>query len=262
MKHSYLDKYSQLDSVIHSMDARAKIIMFFALVLMAVSTPAANYYAFMVYFGILLFSLFLSRLPLAHVLKRSLIVVPFVLMVAVFIPFLQTDAVGGGYNLVGLNMSRSGLLVLWNVVVKSYISVLSLIILSSSTPFRHLMRGFERLKVPSVFIAVSSFMYRYLFIVTDEAQRMKIARDSRNFSGKWIWDARVIGHMIATLFLRSYERGERVYMAMASRGYDGTIKGFEDTQLTRRDYLMAAAVILAALSTRLLVLVLQMGAGS
>ena len=261
MKHSYLDKYSHLDSVIHKMDARAKIIMFFALVVTAVSTSAANYYAFAVYLGIVLLLLSLSRLPWTHVLKRSLIVVPFVLMVAVFIPFLKTDAVGGGYNLVGLNMSRSGLLVLWNVVVKSYISVLSLVVLSSSTAFRDLMRGFERLKVPSIFIAISSFMYRYLFIVNDEALRMKIARDSRNFSGRWIWDTKVIGHMIATLFLRSYERGERVYMAMSSRGYDGTIKGFDDTELTGRDYLTATAIILAVLVTRVLVAALQTGAG-
>jgi cobalt/nickel transport system permease protein len=262
MKHSYLDKYSQLNSAIHKMDARAKIVMFFSLVIIAVSTPAADYYAFAVYLGILLFLLLLSRLPWTHVLKRSLIVVPFVLMVAIFIPFLKTDAVGGGYNLVGLNMSKSGLLVLWNVVVKSYISVVSLIILSSSTQFRDLMRGFERLRVPSIFIAISSFMYRYLFIVTDEALRMKIARDSRNFSGKWIGDTKVIGHMIATLFLRSYERGERVYMAMASRGYDGTIRGFDDTEMTERDYITAAAIVLVALTTRLFVLFFRIGVGS
>ncbi len=254
MKHSYLDKYSNLDSLIHHLDVRAKIIMFFALIILAVSTPAASYYAFIVYWAILLILLFLSRLPWVHVVKRSLIVIPFVFMVAIFIPFLKTDAVGGGYNLVGLNMSRSGLLVLWNVLVKSCISVTSLVILSSSTSFKDLMRGFERLKVPPIIIAISSFMYRYLFIVGDEALRMKIARDSRNFSGRWIWDARVIGHMIGALFLRSYERGERVYLAMASRGYDGTIRGFGDSEITRKDYIFAGAIILTALATRLLVL--------
>lgn len=254
MKHSYLDKYSSLDSSIHHMDARAKIVMFFVLIVMAVSTPATSYLAFAVYFGILLILLLLSRLPWLHVLKRSLIIIPFVLMVAIFIPFLKTDAVGGGYNLVGLNMSKSGLLVLWNVVAKSYISVISLIVLSSSTPFKDLMRGFERLKVPSIFIAISSFMYRYLFIVTDEAMRMKIARDSRNFSGRWIWDTRIIGHMVGTLFLRSYERGERVYMAMASRGYDGTIKVFDDTEITKKDYLFSGIIITTVLIARLVAL--------
>jgi cobalt/nickel transport system permease protein len=95
-------------------------------------------------------------------------------------------------------------------------------------------------------------MYRYLFIVVDEAMRMKMARDSRNFSGKWIWDAPVIAHMIGSLFIRSYERGERVYLAMASRGYDGTIRGFEDKKLTKRDFLFAGGIILAALVIRLL----------
>jgi len=252
MKHSYLDRFSNLDSFIHRLDARAKIVMFFALVILTVSTPAQNYIAFAVYVCILSILLILSRLPIGHIFKRSLVIVPFVLMVAIFIPFLKTDAVGGGYNLVGLNMSKSGLLVLWNVMIKSYISIVSMILLSSSTSFKDLMIGFEQLKVPSIFIAIASFMYRYLFVVTDEAMRMKIARDSRNFSGKWIWDSRVIAHMIGCLFIRSYERGERVYLAMASRGYDGTIKGFDTAVLTRKDILFTGAVVLTALTGRLL----------
>lgn len=254
MKHSYLDRYSNLDSFIHRLDARAKIVMFFALVILTVSTPAKSYFAFAVYFAVLMLLLLLSRLPLGHVFKRSLVFVPFVLMVAIFIPFLKANEVGGGYNLVGLNMSKSGLLVLWNVVAKSYISIVSMIILSSSTSFKDLMRGFERLKVPSIFTAIAGFMYRYLFVVVDEAMRMRVARDSRNFSGKWIWDARVVAHMIGSLFVRSYERGERVYLAMVSRGYDGTMRGLEDTRLESRDMLFAGGVISVVLLTRLLVL--------
>ena len=255
MKHSYLDSFSNLDSFIHHLDARAKIVMFFSLVILAVSTPARDYYAFAVYFGILFFLLLMSRLPLGHVFKRSLVVVPFVLMVAVFIPFFKANTGTGGYNLGGINMSKSGLLVFWNVVVKSYIGVISMIILSSSTSFKDLMRGFERLKVPPIFTAIASFMYRYLFVVADEAMRMKIARDSRNFSGKWIWDTRVVAHMIGSLFMRSYERGERVYLAMVSRGYDGTMRGFDDTQLSRKDLLFASGIILAILLIRLSVLI-------
>lgn len=254
MKHSYLDKFSNLDSFVHHLDARAKIVMFFALIIVAVSTPAQSYFAFAIYVAILVLLLVLSRLPLGHVLKRSLVVVPFVLMVAIFIPFLKTDTVGGGYNLVGLNMSRSGLLVFWNVAIKSYISIVSMIILSSSTSFKDLMRGLERLKVPSVFIAIASFMYRYLFVVSDEAMRMKVARDSRNFSGKWLWDARVVAHTIGSLFIRSYERGERVYLAMASRGYDGTARGFDDAKLSTKDVVFAGGIVLTALAVRLLVI--------
>jgi cobalt/nickel transport system permease protein len=70
---------------------------------------------------------------------------------------------------------------------------------------------------------LTSFMYRYSFILIDEMHRMRRARDSRSFGGRWLWQTRVIGHMVGTLFLRSFHRGERVYLAMLSRGYHGTI---------------------------------------
>jgi len=70
---------------------------------------------------------------------------------------------------------------------------------------------------------LTSFMYRYSFILIDEMYRMKRARDSRCFGGRWFWQSKIIGHMIGTLFLRSFHRGERVYLAMLSRGYHGTM---------------------------------------
>jgi cobalt/nickel transport system permease protein len=81
----------------------------------------------------------------------------------------------------------------------------------------------EKLGSPRILTMVTSFMYRYSFILIDEMQRMKRARDSRCFGGKWFWQSKVVGHMIGTLFLRSFHRGETVYMAMLSRGYHGSM---------------------------------------
>jgi cobalt/nickel transport system permease protein len=78
-------------------------------------------------------------------------------------------------------------------------------------------------------------MYRYSFILIDEMHRMKRARDSRCFGGRWFWQTKVIGHMIGTLFLRSFHRGERVYMAMLSRGYHGTMPETKATRLGLRE---------------------------
>lgn len=75
--------------------------------------------------------------------------------------------------------------------------------------------------MPRVMIMILSFMYRYIFVLVDEVMRMRQARDSRNFGGKRLWQLRTIGNMIGTLFIRSYERGERVYAAMLARGFDG-----------------------------------------
>ena len=219
MSHVFLDKYSDLDSPLHRLDPRAKLVGFITLIIICVTTPPDLYAAFAAYLGLELILVMMSRLPWKHVLKRMLIVLPFILAVAVFIPFFNHG--GGSYNLGPLTVSAHGLMVLWNVAAKSTVSVLAVIIMSSTTPFPELLKGMEKLKMPHLMTTVMSFMYRYIFVLMDELHRMRRARDSRGWSGKWLWQAKVIGHMIAALFLRSYERGERVYAAMLARGYDG-----------------------------------------
>jgi len=222
LKHAFLDEYSGLRSPVHRLDPRAKLLGFAVLIMVCVTTPPGLYAAFAAYLGLELVLLWLSRLPLKHVARRMLIVLPFILVVAAFIPFF--DKGGGSYNLGPVRISAHGLLVLWNVAAKSTVSVLAVILLSSTTPFADLLRGMERLRMPRLLVALLSFTYRYIFVLVDEAQRMRRARDSRGWSGKWLWQAKVIGHMIAALFLRSYERGERVYAAMLARGYDGGLR--------------------------------------
>lgn len=222
MKHAFLDEYSNLESPIHRLDPRVKLVGFLVLIVVCVSTPPYAYAAFAVYLGLETALLALSRLPLKHVLRRMLIVLPFILAVAAFLPFFSKG--GGSYNLGPVTVSGHGLTVLWNVTAKSTISVLAVILLSSTTSFSDLLKGMERLKVPALITVLLGFIYRYIFVLVDEAQRMRRARDSRGWEGRWLWQAKVIGHMIATLFLRSYERGERVYAAMLARGYDGTAR--------------------------------------
>ena len=166
-------------------------------------------------------------------------------MVTIFIPFLKPDDAGGSYSLGigGLRVYQSGLMVFWNVLVKSFIAILSVTLLSSTTPFSKLLHGFEQLKVPKVFIMLASFAYRYMFVLVDEMDRMKRARDCRCYGGKWLWHSKVIGQMIGTLFLRSYQRAERVYVAMVSRGFDGRAVTLGQTHLRRSDYLVAAAIV-------------------
>lgn len=247
MRHSFLDKYSGLDSPIHHLDARTKILSLFCLVVICVSTPPTAYLAFLACFLLLVTAVALSRVPPGYILKRSLIIVPFVLMVAVFIPFLKPNGtVGSSYNLgIGsLTVYSSGLLVLWNVLIKSYIAVLSMILLSSTTPFSKLLRGFEQLHIPKIFIMLASFAYRYIFVLVDETERMKRARDARCYGGKWLWHSKTIGQMIGTLFLRSYERAERVYVAMVSRGFRGTTaSALGKSRLDLTDYLVTATAI-------------------
>lgn len=223
MKHDFIDRYSRLESPVHSLDARAKSLALFTIVIACVTTPPNAWWPFCIYAGLVVVIAVASRLPARYLLSRVLVVLPFILVVALLVPF--TNKTGTIYHWWIFDVSSGGLLVLWNVAVKSIISVSCVILLSSTTPFPDLMHGFERLRVPRFFTTVAAFMYRYIFIIVDEAERMKRARDARNFRGRWIWQARVVGNMVASLFLRSHERAERVYKAMSARGFDGTFPG-------------------------------------
>ena len=242
MKHSFLDQYSALESPVHRLDARAKIIAFLALIVISVSTPPEAWTAFLGYGAFLAVIAAASCLPLGHILRRAWIIVPFVLMAAIFIPFMKA---GGGYSLgVGPpGVPRSGWMIFWNVAAKSGVAIFSAILLSSTTPFPSLMRGFERLKAPRLLVMLAGFAYRYIFVLVDEAERMERARDSRCYGGRWLWHAKVIGQMIGTLFLRSYERSERVYVAMVSRGFDGRIVAPAEARMGAGDCAFVAASV-------------------
>jgi len=225
MKHAFFDHLSAIESPIHHLDARAKIIVFFTLILVSVSSQPNSFLLFG-FLAIVLISIALwARLPLGHLAREVLVILPFLFLVTISIPFMKKDAIGGGYSLGlgGLSISKSGLWILWNVIVKSSVGVFSIILLASTTSFPRLIKGMERLGSPKIFTIIISFLYRYSFILIDEIHRMKRARDSRCFGGRWFWHSKVIGHMVGWLFLRSFHRGERVYLAMLSRGYNGTI---------------------------------------
>jgi cobalt/nickel transport system permease protein len=249
MRHDYVDRYSRLESPVHALDARTKALALFALIIVCVTTPPREWWAFCIYAATVIIIATASRVPARYLLTRVLVVVPFILVVAVFVPFMHKG--GGSVDLGLFHVSRDGLLILWNVTVKSLISVSCLILLSSTTGFSDLMHGLERLRVPRFFTLVSSFMYRYLFLIIDEEERMRRARDSRNFRGRWIWHSKVIGHMIASLFLRSQERSERVYQAMCARGFDGTFPRWSESKMRPADYVFLTLVVLVAVGGRL-----------
>ena len=248
MRHAFLDSTSSIDSPVHRLDPRAKIVGALAAVVLCVSTPPTRLGAFAVYFALAAALLAASRLPARHVARRLAVVVPFVLAIAAFAPFLKPTGVGGGYGLGigGLSVSRGGLLVLWNTAAKALFGVSMIVLLTGTTPFPELLLGLRRLRCPEVVVLLLSFTYRYLFVLADEAMRLRMARDARGYRGRWLWQARAVGTMIAALFLRTYERAERVYVAMVSRGYDGRFPYLARSPLRSRDAL-AAGLFLACM---------------
>ena len=227
-----------LDSPVHRLDPRVKILGLIGLAVVAVTTPVGAWPAFAAYLGILAGLCVAARLPPSYVLRRLAIEIPF-LVAAALLPFVVPD---------GVRLAAT-------VAAKATTGVLAMVVLGSTTPFPVLLHGFEQLKAPRVLVMIVAFMWRYLHVVGDEVQRMRIARQARGYEPRWLWQAGAVGQTVATLFIRSLERGERVYLAMASRGYrGGTPDAIVPPSVLRRPDLLFAAGLTAALAfTRLVV---------
>jgi len=247
MEHSFLDKYSERDSFLHRLDPRAKIVALLGFIVLMVLTPPTEFVIWVQYGMVIMALIALSRLPLVFILKRALLVIPFVLMITIFIPFLKSGrtAFTLDLHLAHLRVTYEGLIICWNVLVKSVSSVLLLTLLISTTRFSALLKGLEYLKVPRVLIILVSFMYRYLFVLIDEAEHMQRARTARWFGGYIFRQIRVIGNMVALLFIRTYERSERIYTSMLARGFDGRIRLMRGLEFNRRD--VGFVIIMSAL---------------
>jgi cobalt/nickel transport system permease protein len=103
-------------------------------------------------------------------------------------------------------------------------------------------------------VQIASFMLRYVNVISDEMERMKIARESRGFIATGIKHWKVIATSAAALFIRSYERGERVHLAMLSRGFDGNLPSLGNPVVTTRQWFTALSLPGIALSISLLFL--------
>jgi cobalt/nickel transport system permease protein len=207
------------DSFLHRMAPECKVAATVLFVFAVVATPRSAFWAFGIYAAVLVALALAAGMTPATLLRRLVIELPF-LAFAAFLPI-----VGGGerVDVLGLSLSAEGLWAAWNIVIKGALGIAATSVLLATTDTRDILRGLERLRVPRVFVAIASFMLRYLEVIAGELRAMRIARISRGDDPRWIGQARGVTQSAGTMFVRSYERGERVYLAMVSRGYDGTM---------------------------------------
>jgi cobalt/nickel transport system permease protein len=221
------ERYLAGRSAIHTADARVKLPATLAYIFAVTLTPVGHWPALGLLALPLVAVLALSQLSPFAVLRRSALALPF-LLAAVPLMFTKEGETLFSMPLLGWTASREGLEAVLSILAKSWLSVVAVVILTATTPAAELLRAARTLGLPRLLVATVSFMYRYLFVIGEEALRLMRARDSRSArlpghkaGGSLGWRARVLGNMVGSLFLRTYERSERVYAAMQARGYDG-----------------------------------------
>jgi cobalt/nickel transport system permease protein len=224
-------------SPVHRAPAHLKLLALLAFVVLVVATPARWWPAYAAYLAALVVVIGVSTVPAAYLLKRVVVEVPFVVF-AVLLPFV---AQGTRTDVLGVAVSRSGLEAGVTLLVKSTLGVLASLTLAATTEPHDLLAGLERLRLPRQLVQIMAFMVRYLDVVTGEMQRMRVAREARGFRARDPRHWPVLARSAGALFIRSYERGERVHLAMLSRGYTGTLP-----QLPAADVARAAGAARAA----------------
>jgi cobalt/nickel transport system permease protein len=209
--------YRDGDSVVHRAPAEVKIVCLVVFVLAVVATPRETIWPFAIY-GVIIVAVWgLARIPLRWILPRMLIEAPF-LVLAALLPFAEG---GERVEVAGLSLSVSGLYAAWGIVIKGTLGVAASLTVAATTTARELPIALSRLGVPAMMTSVLVLMLRYIDVLAAEAGRMRMARLSRGDSPRALHQVAAIAKSVGALFLRSYERGERVYLAMLSRGFDG-----------------------------------------
>ncbi|MEV0082678.1 cobalt ECF transporter T component CbiQ [Saccharopolyspora sp. NPDC050642] len=216
------------DSVLHRSAPEVKIVAAFLVVLCVVATPREVFWAFGGY-ALLLFGLVLvARVPPRWLAGRLLIEVPFVVL-ALVLPF---TAGGATTEVAGLALSTDGLLAGWNILVKGTLGLATSVLLAATTAPRELVVGLQRLRAPRLLITIITLMLRYAEVIVAEAKRMRVARICRGHDPRFLWQLGATARGIGSLFIRSYERGERVHLAMVSRGWSGAMPELGESRRT------------------------------
>src|SRR5688500_8824736 len=255
MHFDAFDRYHESESFLHRLDPRVKVVVTVLYILSNAILPDGAWVAFGLSWLFLLLANVLSNLGISYTFKRSLVALPFAL-IALTVLFSMPGKPLSTFHFLfwDLTITDTGLLRFVSILIRSWLSVQMAILLVATVRFPDLIHSLEHLRVPSILATIIAFLYRYLFVLSDEVYRLMRARESRSAAvpgkkpgGSVAWLAGVAGHMAGQLFLRSYERSDRVYNAMLARGYAGHMETIHPHELRRRDYITVALALLAIL---------------
>lgn len=229
-------------SRLHELPAHIKVAGLVVFVGAVVATPRQAFLSFAVDALLLVVAMAMARLPVRFVLARLVVEIPFVFF-ALLLPFVGT---GERIGVMGLMLSQEGLWGAWNILAKATLGVGASVVMAATTEIPDILEGLDRLRVPALITAIAGFMVRYLDVIAGEYRRMRVAMAARGYDPKWLGHAGPLATSAGALFIRSYERGERVHHAMLARGYDGTMPVIEHEKARLGQWLVGLAIPAAA----------------
>jgi len=207
LHHAFLDEFRDIVSPLQRIPVKLKLLLLVLYILAVVLTPLEFFWLFIFYAVLIVAAIAVSRLPLKFIFAHLKEISPFILLVLISVPFMYKE---------------QRLLVFSRCLVRAVLSALGMVVVFSTTSFNQILSGLKELGLPGIFIKLLSFMYRYLFVLEDEFEKMQRSMFARKVAtGRRWFEMKSFANMLGVLFIRAFERSERIYLAMCARGLDG-----------------------------------------
>lgn len=228
-------------------EARFKLVIAILLILFVVSTASGKYFILALYFFITVILLIIFKPKPLFFLKRAFIVFLFPLSIAVFIPFANPGKVIYEIDLsfFTITVTDMGLEIFFTTLIKSFLSVLIMTALVTSTNDTELLHGLRKIYFPKIIVSIIFLMYRYLFLIRDEAKVGQLAINSRVFQRSYRTVNKRLAFLAGNLFIKAFDRAENIYKSMESRGYDGNFYYVSDSAMSNRKSLIIGITIIS-----------------
>ena len=213
-----LDLLALRQTAIHRLDPRAKVLTTLCFIVCVVSFDKYEVSAMLPFLVYPVALIALGNLPPGYILRKVMIVIPFALMIGLFNPIFDRQVI----MQVGTIDIWGGWISCSSILMRAMLTASSAIILVATTGFPAICEALEKLRMPQVFAVQLLFLYRYIFVLTDEGVRIARARQLRTFGRRGL-GIRQFGSLAGHLLLRTWERAERIHMAMLARGFSGEV---------------------------------------
>ncbi len=239
--------YVHEHSAVHGLPAQVKVVATFAYAIVVATTPASDGIAFAGLAAALAVAIRVARVPFGFLLPRLAVVTPF-LLAAALLPFVAS---GPRVEVFGIAVAVEGVWGGFGLATRAILGAAASLLLVATTEVPELLRGLERLRVPTLLTQIAAFMIRYLEVIAGEVGRQRTAMTARGYDPRWLWQLRPLAAGLGTLFIRSYERGERVHSAMLARGFAGRLpRTVAERDAKRADWLFALILPVTAVLVR------------
>ena len=252
-----IEKYNNKNSLIHKVNPLVKLILtlFYIFTLLSVNKLNLNIYLY--FFMYIFILMLLSKISIFDYLKRVIMILPFFVFVFFFVTvYTKGESFIQFHFIFKFNISYAGLFKFANLLIRSCLSLFALLVLSFTTKFNFLINSLEKLHTPKIFITIINTMYRYIFVIKDESKKLIIAKNVKEFNINRFFKFKILSNIIGILFIKTYDKSERIYNAMLVRGYGNqTVNSLSNTSskyFLKNDYFILIIFIVLIITGRII----------